>query len=228
MLRNANQEMEKVLRSAARLQEIIPGAVLVGGSAATIHAQHRLSEDHDHVLRDLDKRFNIVFEALAADSGWETATAREGKIILGSLDGVEAGIRQLRREKPLETEEFVIDAGNEIAIPTLEETLRIKAYFIVNRNQVRDYLDVIALADKANVSNAAKVLNKIDDYYSDLNKYSKSIASELIDRLSDPSPKDRKSIDSLDTYKGITPLYQDWTLVVEKSRGLALEMIKNA
>jgi len=225
MRADTNQNMEDVLRSAARLQTIVPGAVLVGGSAASIHAEHRLSEDHDHVLQDLSERFNTVFEALAADLGWEAATAREGN---GSLDGIEAGIRQLRREKPLETEEYVLDPDNKVVIPTLEEALRIKAYFIVNRNQVRDYLDVVALTDKAGAAHSAKVLLEIDDYYSDLNKYTKSISSELVDRLSDPSPKDRRSIDDLENYKGIAVAYQDWMQVVAKSKKLALEMIKNA
>jgi len=223
-----HQNMKDVLESAARLQQIVPGAVLVGGAAVSIHAHHRLSQDHDHVLNDLDRRFTIVFEALAADPGWETTTAREGKIILGSLDGVEAGIRQLRREKPLETEEYVLDSHNRIIIPTLEETLRIKAYFIVNRNQVRDYLDVVALTDKMGVSHAAKVLIGIDPYYSDLNKYTKSISSELVDRLSDPDPKDRKSINHLDTYKDIVAIYQDWACITAKSKELALEIIKHA
>ena len=43
-------DWEAVLSSAARLQQILPDAVLVGGTAAAIHAEHRLSRDADHVL----------------------------------------------------------------------------------------------------------------------------------------------------------------------------------
>lgn len=38
-------EWDSVLSSAAHLQRILPGAVLVGGTAAAAHAGHRLSVD---------------------------------------------------------------------------------------------------------------------------------------------------------------------------------------
>ena len=41
--------LDRVLRSASRLQEAVPDAVLVGGSAAALYAAHRESLDHDHV-----------------------------------------------------------------------------------------------------------------------------------------------------------------------------------
>jgi hypothetical protein len=50
-------DWEQVLSSAAQLQRIIPDAVLVGGSAAAIHAEHRISIDADHVLTDLQIHF---------------------------------------------------------------------------------------------------------------------------------------------------------------------------
>ena len=43
-------DWEHVLSSAARLQRIVPDAVLVGGTASAIHAEHRFSRDADHVL----------------------------------------------------------------------------------------------------------------------------------------------------------------------------------
>ena len=39
-------EWEALLSSAARLQKIVPGAVLVGGTAAATYAHHRVSLDH--------------------------------------------------------------------------------------------------------------------------------------------------------------------------------------
>ena len=38
-----------VLSSAARLQRVLPDAVLVGGTASAIHAEHRFSRDADHM-----------------------------------------------------------------------------------------------------------------------------------------------------------------------------------
>jgi hypothetical protein len=50
-------ELVRVLESAARLQAVVPDAILVGGSAAALWASHRTSFDHDHVLADLNTRF---------------------------------------------------------------------------------------------------------------------------------------------------------------------------
>jgi hypothetical protein len=46
---------ELVLSSVARLQRILPGAVLVGGTASAIHAEHRFMRGADHVLTDLSR-----------------------------------------------------------------------------------------------------------------------------------------------------------------------------
>ena len=43
-------EWEQLLSAAAHLQEILPDATLVGGTAVAIFAQHRVSRDADHVL----------------------------------------------------------------------------------------------------------------------------------------------------------------------------------
>src|SRR3954451_22136024 len=51
-------EWEQLLSAAAHLQEILPNATLVGGTAVAIFAQHRLSRDADHVLPDLRDRFD--------------------------------------------------------------------------------------------------------------------------------------------------------------------------
>jgi hypothetical protein len=45
-----------LLESAARLQKLVPGAVLVGGAAAILYADHRESREHDHVVADRFER----------------------------------------------------------------------------------------------------------------------------------------------------------------------------
>ena len=94
-------DWEEVLSAAARLQRILPDAVLVGGTAAAIHAEHRLSRDADHVLTDLRGRFETVLQQLEDVAGWRTARVRKPVLILGSLDGIETGVRQLIRDRPL-------------------------------------------------------------------------------------------------------------------------------
>jgi hypothetical protein len=61
-------DWEEVLSSAAHLQQILPGAVLVGGTASAIHAAHRFSRDADHVLTDLRPRFDEIIGELGFNS----------------------------------------------------------------------------------------------------------------------------------------------------------------
>ncbi len=135
-------DWELVLSSAARLQGILPDAVLVGGT----HAEHRFSRDADHVLTDLRHRFDEVLAELESVAGWKTARVQRPVQILGSLDGIETGVRQLIRDEPLET--AVVDYhGGRITVPTEGEILRIKGVLILKRNATRDYLDFVALAN---------------------------------------------------------------------------------
>lgn len=63
----------EVLASAARLQQLVPDAVLVGGTASASHAGHPVPFDHDRVLRDLAARYAEVVEAVEASEGWVTS-----------------------------------------------------------------------------------------------------------------------------------------------------------
>ena len=161
--------LARVLASAARLQEVVPDAVLVGGSAAAYYAAHRESFDHDHVLEDLVERYDEVLEAVEATDGWATSVraSKPPFTIMGNLGGIEAGLRQLRRTRPLETARVEVGGGHDVVVPTPAEALRVKAYLVVQRNVVRDYLDVAALADHLGIDTAVGVLADIDAYYVD-------------------------------------------------------------
>lgn len=217
--------LDDVLASAARLQAIVPDAVLVGGSAAAFHAGHRLSFDHDHVVRDLGDRFETILGNLEALGDWSTARAQPGRIILGSLGGIESGIRQLRRTAPLEVETVQINDLT-LTVPTAGEALRIKAWLAVSRNQVRDYLDIAALADHLGVAQASSVLVAIDDYYADIYEGDDRVATQLVRQLTDPQPRDRHTLDDLPHYKNLDDRWQDWDVVVAIVRALALAMLE--
>lgn len=109
---------EEVLASLCRLQGVLPEAVLVGGTAAVLYAGHRFSFDHDRVLTDLRERFDTILAELEAVAGWETARIKRPVLILGSLDGVETGVRQLRRARPLEITVIRI-GGRDVTLPKL-------------------------------------------------------------------------------------------------------------
>lgn len=157
-------DWEIVLSSAARLQRILPDAVLVGGTASAIHAGHRFSHDADHVLIDLRQRFDEVLAQLESVAGWKTARVQRPVQILGSLDGIETGVRQLIRDEPLETT-VVEYRGERIRVPTEGEILRIKGVLILKRNATRDYLDFVALAHHMGDENVALALRSLDRLY---------------------------------------------------------------
>lgn len=220
-------ELLRVLGSAAKLQEAVPDAVLVGGSAAALWANHRSSYDHDHVLEDLAARFETVLQAVEATDGWVTNRVTPGKIILGELGGIESGVRQLIRRVPLEVVEVVLPSGQTLRVPTPDEILRIKGYLIVRRNQVRDYLDVAALSDRYGISHAADVLGHIDDYYSDQRGAgAEGVATQLARQLAAPKPADARTVTQLSQYKGLDARWADWKNVTDVCRSVAVGMVR--
>jgi hypothetical protein len=218
--------LERVLASASRLQEAVPDAVLVGGSAAALHAGHRDSFVHDHVLTDLVDRYEAVLEAVEVTDGWATSVraSKPPFTIMGSLDGVQAGLRQMRRTRPLETCEVDLGGGATVIAPTAEEALRIKAYLVVQRNAVRDHLDVVALADHLGEDRSVEILSGIDDYYDDRSGEAGSVLTSLAVALADPRPRDADVIEELPRYKGLDPRWHEWSHVVAASRRLALRL----
>jgi len=207
---NNRPEWDALLASAAKLQELVPDAVLVGGAAAIFHAGHRLSFDHDHVVADLQSRFDIILDALEREGDWVTNRVAYGKIILGELGGIETGVRQLIRARPLEVERHTLPNGATLTVPTIDETLRVKAFLIVKRNQTRDYLDVAALSDHTGITYAANVLAGIDEYYADQAPAEGTVAAQIVDQLADPTPKDPTTIRDLAQYKGLAPEWTNW------------------
>ena len=215
-----------VLESAARLQEVVPDAVLVGGTVSAAYAGHRISFDHDHVLA-LRERYEAVLEAVEATDGWATSVRASAPpmSIMGKLGGIEAGLRQLRRTVPLQTVVVELPGGQHIRIPTIAEALRVKAYLIVQRNQVRDYLDVAALADRIGVPQAAGILSDIDGFYTDRSGDDESVVSTLVPRLARPEPRDRQTLAELARYKGLIPRWQKWSETQRVCRDLAQAML---
>ncbi len=225
-LADASPELLAVLESASRLQQLVPDAVLVGGSAAALYAGHRDSYDHDHVLADLRERFDVVLDALESEGGWVTNRVVPGKIILGQLGDIEAGVRQMIRTRPLETARVVLPSGRVLTVPTAEETLRIKGFLIVRRNQTRDYLDVAALADRYGILGAAQVLARIDDYYADQHGEGRGVAAQLVRQLADPRPKDSSVTRQLDAYRNLASRWTDWGEVRSVCGQLAADMLE--
>ena len=199
-------EWEQVLSAAAHLQRLLPEAVLVGGTASAMHAAHRASRDADHVLTDLRERFDDVLRQLESVAGWKTARVQRPVQILGSLDGIETGVRQLIRDEPLETV-IVIENGERIRVPSEAEILRIKGVLILKRNATRDFLDFVALADHIGHHNVAEALEPFDRLYAQPN--GESPLQQLQAQLAHAVPYDLEAIE-LAEYKNLNPRWHDW------------------
>ena len=212
---------EELLSSAARLQKIVPGAVLVGGTAAATYAHHRLSVDHDHVLGDLKERYDSILADLESVAGWQTARVQRPVLILGSLDGIETGIRQLIRSEPLETTEIEAE-GVRLTVPTGEEMFRIKAVLALKRNATRDYLDLAAMSHVLGDDGVRRALAKFDAYYPQPNGASPLL--QLANQLARPLPYDLDETD-LSQYKNLDRQYQDWNRVCEICAHISIAII---
>jgi hypothetical protein len=216
-------EWDQILAAAAKLQRLVPDAVLVGGSAAAVHAAHRISYDDDHVVTDLKSRFDSLLEDLEETDGWVTARVTRPVQVLGSLDGVDTGIRNLIRLRPLEVETHETPHGP-VRVPTLAEMARIKAWLVLKRNATRDYLDLVALAERLG-SDAAKVLVGLDEWYADqIGPGSERVATQLAKQLAEPRPYDLSEVD-LARYRRLDTRWQDWTAVRDACRNLAVAMV---
>ena len=190
-------DWERLLAAERHLQAIVPGTVLVGGTAAALHAAHRKSLDGDHVLEDLRPRFDQVLAALEAAAGWETSRVQRPVAIMGRLDGVMTGIRQLRRSEALEVEEV---AG--LRVPTLAEMARIKAWLLATRHTVRDYLDTVVLLERLGEPAVPSAFARFDELYPQ--KSGSSALSEVAERLAAVAPSEEGT-----TKPGCTPIERD-------------------
>jgi hypothetical protein len=203
-------DWERLLAAERHVQALVPGTVLVGGSAAALHAGHRTSIDGDHVLEDLRSRFDEVLAALEAAAGWRTSRLRRPLAILGRLDGIMTGIRQLRRTRPLETETI---AG--LRVPTLAEMARIKAWLLATRHTVRDYLDTVVLLERLGEEGARAAFGPFDELYAQDNDTSPLV--EVVERLGTASPSDAPEVD-LRTYKGLVAPWNEWAHLSSRGR----------
>ena len=203
-------EWERLLAAERHLQALLPSAVLVGGTAAAVHAHHRRSMDGDHVLTDLRNRFNEVLAGLEQAAGWHTARIQRPVLILGNLDGIMTGIRQLRRTAPLETE---VVAG--LRVPTLAEMARIKAWLLATRHTVRDYLDTVVLLERLGATAGVEALGALDALYPQ--PTGASVLAEVVDRLARAAPGDRAEVE-LSSFRGLVEPWRDWHHVANVGR----------
>lgn len=206
------EDWERLLSAQIVFQSNFPECVLVGGTAAALHAKHRTSMDADHVHPKLKERFAQILKKVEKEAGWRTKKLEPPVLILGNFQGVRTGIRQLIRSKPLQT---TMVRG--LKIPTPEEILRIKGVLIVKRNTTRDFIDFVALTDHLGMKRALQALTTLDSLYPQEGEA--SVTQQLALQLAEPKPWDLSKTDLI-RYKNLKPPYTDWKEI--KRRALTL------
>ena len=195
-------DMRVVVRSAARLKELAPDAVSVidpmafsgCGSAAgtdggelTSAAPLRLAAT---IGGALDRRRARPAGAPRSSTlrAVHPVTMWRGRLAV-ALDALETEAAVARRT-PVETTNVQLPTGDRLQIPTAAETLRMKGFLALCRNTRTDFAELADLADAVGIDNAARVLARIDGYYSAGRRERLWIATQLVRRLADPIPSE--------------------------------------
>ncbi len=208
------------MRAGARASREVPGAVAVGGTVCALYARHRLSIDIDFVVGDLRDRYDRVREHLLEVPGWTEASARPPVLILGSLDGVQIGFRQLRRDVPFET--VTVDTPDgPLTVPTLPEMLRTKAYMASTRNAIRDYIDFAELSLLLPDDAVVAPLADLDAKFASGNQ--PSVALGVVKALMHAEPKDADP-HRFDSFRWLQPRLESWDQVRDRCRSIGASL----
>ncbi len=209
MKKNQLPDWERLLSAQVIFQSHFSECVLVGGTAAALHAHHRVSIGADHIVPNLKAKFAEILRDVEKESVWRTNRIEPPVLILGNFQGVRTGIRQLIRSAPLETMQV-----RGLKMPTPEEILRIKVYLIMRRNATRDHIDFVALWDHLGTTTAVKALHSLDALYPQ--KGDTTVSQQLALQLSEPKPWDLSETD-LSQYKASHAPYTDWNEVKRRA-----------
>lgn len=194
-------DLRVVVKSSARLRDLAPDAITVADPLAfsgcaglqSLAGRVRGSDDAlppkstrsgtvkertDRIARPVHPvtrwrdRLDVALDALATETE------------LGHQDAV------LERVAPLETTTVQLPTGDRLQIPTGAETLRLKAYLLMSRNEGADYAEFADLVDVLEPQTAALVLSGMDRYYCGRTPAGLWVATSLVRRLAEPDPDD--------------------------------------
>jgi hypothetical protein len=216
---SVDREFQIVIEQGVELQRRFPGKelVAVGGTAAAVHCGHRFSIDVDCVTPHLQFEYDEFASQLESWPGWQTNRKNPPVLILGERNGVELGVRQLRRSVPLRTVEL-----RGLAVPTLEETLRVKAFLLSERRGTRDYVDLAALAQTAGRARTLEALALLNVLYPVAGP--QSVVTRFAEAC-EATPADFAAVE-LSRYKGLVAPFDEWAYVWSVCRETGRALLK--
>jgi heme transporter len=243
-------DLRIVLKSAARLKDLVPDAITVadplaftgcgpmdvkGGDDTTTHELAVASTTPGANGHSKTKRF---VGGISHRNGSGRAAPRtfrpvhpvtlwRGRLSV-ALDALEAEAETdqptFERRSPVETTHVQLPTGDRLQIPTGAETLRLKGYLIMSRNSSRDYAEFAELVDTMEPETAALVLAGMDRYYCCQSPRRQWIATQLVRRLADPHPSDLNDDGSWPGPDGKA----NWEEVRQRCLSVAVAMLEEA
>jgi RND superfamily putative drug exporter len=236
-------DLRIVLKSAARLKQLVPDAITVADPLAFTGCG-RNDELRGHVNGDDDAASATTHRLALAGTAAPTNGHSPSKKFAGAvrpvhpvtlwrgrlsvaLDALETEAEtdhpRFERRSPVETTHVQLSTGDRLQIPTGAETLRLKGYLIMSRNSSRDYTEFAELVDTMEAETAAFVLAGMDRYYCSQSPRRQWIATQLVRRLADPHPTD------LDDESWPGPdAKADWEEVRQRCLSVAVAMLEEA
>jgi RND superfamily putative drug exporter len=188
-------DMRIVVRNAARLKELAPHTVSVidplaftgCGSAATDGGEFA-SAAPLRLAATIGGALDRRRPGYSAQRPVHPVTMWRGRLAV-ALEALETEA-PVQRRTPVETTNVQLPTGDRLQIPTAAETLRMKGFLLLCRNTKTDFAELADLAGAVGVHNAARVLARIDGYYSAGRRERLWIATQLVRRLADPIPSE--------------------------------------
>jgi RND superfamily putative drug exporter len=123
----------------------------------------------------------------------------------------------------METTEVLLPTGDRLLIPTGAETLRLKSFLVLQRNDSRDFKDFTELVASMDIQTAAEVLAGMDRYYCGQPARAHWVATQLVRRLADPQPSDGPDIATSGT-----AAESEWAEVRQRCLSVAVAMLEEA
>ncbi len=230
-------DLRTVVKSAAKLKTLAPQAITVADPLAFSGCQPCAKSMGGRLV---EKRTPVAVgnrahgKTVAVKLPKHPVTMWRGRLdvaldALAVQAGGPDGGSPLQRTDPMETTNVLLPTGDRLQIPTGAETLRLKSFLIMARNNARDYTELADLVDAMDTQTAAEVLTGMDRYYSGppagaqrantLNGH--WVATQLVRRLADPQPSDGPDF----TREGAEA---EWARVRQRCLTVAVAMLEEA
>ena len=119
---------------------------------------------------------------------------------------------------------MVLSGDAHLAVPTVQEILRIKAFLIVERNATLDYLDVAALSYYLGLKKSVTALEPMNELYAKFADEGGDMLTSVVVRLTSPDPYDLTEV-NLAEYKGIIKPWNEGHAVEQQCAAIAVALL---